>query len=310
MIEPLPYSHPALDRAAHRRRDAAWLADVLARPDTRLVPVWRAKNLISGPREAPVPVLPAATDAWWRDTAGELALLGLVGGAAYIAVDVSDVPDPRHDPALSGLGVFVDLRTCGPLLAAGDAALLAHARALMWWHTRHRFCGVCGHPTESGEAGSQRRCLNPACRVLHFPRVDPAMIVLVHDGERIVLGRQKGWPAGMHSVLAGFLEPGESLEDCVRREVREEIGVELESVAYFGSQPWPFPQSVMLGFVARTAAAELQVDPDELEHAAWYDRAWLLAQADTPIGTGAFALPRKDSIARRMVDAWMAGNLP
>jgi NAD+ diphosphatase len=311
MIEPLPYAHPALDRAADRRRDEAWLAEVLARPETRLVPVWRAKSLIAGPRDAPTPVLPSAADAWWREAAGDLALLGLVDGVAHVAVDVSHVPDPRRDPVLSGLGAFVDLRTCGPLLAHGDAALLAHARALMWWHTRHRFCGVCGHATESREAGYQRRCGNPDCRALHFPRIDPAIIVLVHDGERVVLGRQKGWPAGMHSVLAGFLEPGESLEDCVRREVREETGLELETIGYYGSQPWPFPQSVMLGFVARAAAAaatELRIDAEELEHAAWYDRPYLRACADTPIGTGAFALPRKDSIARRMVDAWIDGD--
>jgi NAD+ diphosphatase len=305
MADPISYLHPRLDRAAEHRRDPEWLAAVLARPETRLVPVWRGKSFVSGPRAAPRPVFPSAREDWWPERGSHLALIGMVDGAAYLAIDISRIDDPGADPAFAGRGAFVDLRTCGPLMPLEDGSLLAHARLLTWWHSRTRYCGVCGHPTASRQAGTVRQCLNPACAVEHFPRVDPAVIVLVHDGRRLLLGRQHGWPRGMHSVLAGFLEAGENFEACVAREIREEAGVEVTDVAYFGSQPWPFPQSLMVGFTARAVDTRLTVDPEELEHADWYDPDFLRARADNRIGRDDFALPRRDSIARRLVDAWL-----
>jgi NAD+ diphosphatase len=180
--------------------------------------------------------------------------------------------------------------------------MLAYARGLMHWHARHRFCGVCGSPTESAEAGHVRRCTNPACAAMHFPRTDPAVIVLVTDGSRALLGRQKSWPPGMHSVLAGFVEPGESLEDTVRREVHEETGIVVDEITYHSSQPWPFPSSIMLGFTARAATTALHVDPDELESAAWFEREFLLNSPENE----SFKLSRRDSIARRLIDDWLA----
>ena len=147
-----------------------------------------------------------------------------------------------------------------------------------------------------------RRCTNETCGAQHFPRTDPAVIMLVHDGERVVLGRQKVWPPGMHSVLAGFVEPGESLEDAVRREVAEEVGIALGEVTYHSSQPWPFPSSIMLGFMARATTTELNLATDEIETARWYTRAELRASPENEV----FKLPRRDSIARRLVEDWLA----
>ncbi len=193
------------------------------------------------------------------------------------------------------------MRRVGPLLPRHEGALLAYARGIAYWHERHRFCGVCGAPTQSAEGGHVRRCTGPACGTTHFPRTDPAVIMLVHDGERCLLGRKPGWPAGMHSTLAGFVEPGESLEEAVAREVFEEAGIRVDDVTYHSSQPWPFPASLMLGFHARARTLEITVDPEELEHAAWFERSFLLARQDDDT----LRLPRRDFIARRLVEDWL-----
>jgi NAD+ diphosphatase len=199
---------------------------------------------------------------------------------------------------------FTDLRSVGAIMPRDDGALLAYARGLIHWHSRHRFCGVCGHPTVSEQAGHQRRCANPVCGAVHFPRTDPAVIMLIHDGDRIILGRQAQWPPGMNSVLAGFVEPGESLEEAVAREVMEEVGIAVTEVRYRSSQPWPFPSSIMLGFTARALTADIRLSPDEIETARWYSRDELRRSPENE----SFRLPRRDSIARRLVDDWLAGN--
>ncbi len=150
------YIHSTMDRIAERRGEPGFLERHLAHGKTRLLPVWRSKNLITGPREAPQPSMPAASEGWWRDLASEVVFLGLIDGTAYLAVDVSDVDDPQDNGDLSAAGTFVDLRTTGPLMPQETGALLAYARGVLWWHQRHRFCGVCGHPTQTIEAGHQR----------------------------------------------------------------------------------------------------------------------------------------------------------
>lgn len=301
---PNVYEGGGLDRAALRRRDDAWLAAQLAHPATRLVPVWRSRNLVLD-AEHPVPVLLGADSAAELvASAGCVVLLGVAGETAHFAVDLSHLDDPAEHPLLRLAGRFLDLRAVGPLLGHADGALLAYARGLVHWHARHRFCGVCGSPTESADAGHVRRCTDPACATQHFPRTDPAVIVLVSDGDRALLGRQKIWQPGMHSVLAGFVEPGESLEDAVRREIAEEAGIAVEDIRYHSSQPWPFPSSIMLGFTARARTTEISVDGEELETAGWFDRAALRASPEDE----RFRLPRRDSIARRLLDDWLAGG--
>jgi NAD+ diphosphatase len=304
MRRPNPYASGPLDRAAAIRKDPAALDARLRRADTRILPLWQAKSFVAGPAGAPRLAFLAAAETWWRERPGaEAHFLGLTEEVAYFAVDLSEIPDPVADPDLAGRGEFVDLRAVGPLVPPPEGAMLAYARGLVWWHARHRFCGVCGHPAASAEGGHVRRCTNPACATSHFPRTDPAVIMLVHDGDRCLLGRQSRFPPGMHSTLAGFVEPGESLEDAVAREVFEETGVRVTDVRYHSSQPWPFPASIMLGFHARAVTTEIRVDTDELETAAWFDRALVASRPDSDD----FRMPRLDSIARRLIEDWAHG---
>jgi NAD+ diphosphatase len=291
------YVISALDRASAHRRDAGWLARQLADPKSRLLPVWRGQNLLRD-EETPTAALLARGEAESLLTdARDVALLGLMGDVAHFALDLSDREEP---PPLPGTR-FADLRSVGPIIERSQGGLLAYARGLIYWHQRHRFCGVCGSPTESREAGHLRRCTNPACGAEHHPRTDPAVIMRIEHEGRILLGRQKQWPPGMHSVLAGFVEPGESLEDTVRREVGEEAGIAIADIAYHSSQPWPFPASIMLGFSARALDDRLTIDGEELETARWFTRAELLASPENET----FRLPRRDSIARRLVEDWL-----
>lgn len=229
--------------------------------------------------------------------ARSVVLLGCDADAAHIAVDISG----QTESFVTALGDAIDLRAIGPLLPPREASLSALARGMAYWHERHVFCGVCGAPTISEQAGYQRRCSNASCNAVFFPRIDPAVIMRVEYGDRILLGRQASWAPGMHSVLAGFVETGESLEDTVRREVHEETGILVDDVSYHSSQPWPFPSSIMLGFTARAATTTLHIDGNELESAAWFERDFLLNSPENEI----FKLSRRDSIARRLVDDWL-----
>ncbi len=302
------YSGAGLDRADALRGDSARLAALSCDPETRFVAVWRARSFLETRADG------ASNAVWLRGAAAielaaradERVFLGLGGGVAYVAFDVSSHEAPERLAAIGGRGRFIDLREVGGLLPRGDGAILAYARGLTHWHRRHRFCGRCGAPTESRRGGHQRVCTNGACGVPHFPRTDPAVIMLVHDGSRCVLGRKRGWPPGLHSTLAGFVEPGESLEEAVVREVGEEVGLALavEAPVYHSSQPWPFPASLMLGFHARARAAPLVVDSDELESALWVDRKALRRLREDE----SFRLPSHDSIARRLIEDWLAGG--
>jgi NAD+ diphosphatase len=287
------YAAPSHDRAGHLRSDPAWLEERLERdPTTRFVVQWQGKFLIAESRAVLV-----APDKAGLPT--EPILLGLFGEAAIFAAEFGGETPPAL--AIGEAGEFLDLRAAAPLLQAGDAALLAHAKGLFYWHSRHRFCGVCGNPTEAAEAGHVRRCTNLSCGVTHFPRTDPAVIMLVADGDKVLLGRQKQWPPGQYSVLAGFVEPGETLEHAVAREVLEETGIRITEIRYQGSQPWPFPGSIMLGFRAAAATTDIMVDQRELEAARWVSRRWLL---DHP-GDPDLRLPPPGSISRALVEDWL-----
>jgi NAD+ diphosphatase len=299
------YSSCGLDRVSARRRDDRWLADRLEADTTRFIPVWDQKNLFTTRGERLEPVFLPACDA--RDLvpgAESLTLLGVAGDSAYFALGLPASAQPPD--GLAAWGRFRDLRQVAPLLGERDGALLACARAMAYWHGRHRFCGVCGSPTRSVEGGMLRVCANAQCGQHHFPRTDPAIIVLVTCGEHCLLGRQPSWPAGMHSTIAGFVEPGESLEDTLVREVWEETGVQVKEMAYHSSQPWPFPSSLMLGFTAVAADRSLRVDQDELETAGWFTRADLLSR----LKAGTLRLPSPVSVAYRLIEGWYdAGDL-
>ncbi len=290
-----------LDRAAAQRGDARWIAARLADPATRFV-VHRGGGVLVAGDEPPAPVLlPPGDAAPLRAAAAETVFLGLDAGRARFALALPDDAPEAADAALARFGRIESLRAVGGRMTATDAALVAYGSGLLYWHSRHRFCGVCGAPTLPREAGHLRRCSDEACAADHFPRTDPAVIMLVSDGDRCLLGRQASWPEGLYSTLAGFVEPGESLEEAVMREVREEAGIAVRAVRYHSSQPWPFPGSLMLGFVAEAATTEIAIDGRELADARWFDRAALR----NPDG---FRLPSAFSIARRLIEDWIAGR--
>ncbi len=306
---PNAYTGSPLDRAADRREDAAWIAQAIAHPDTLFAPVWRARSLMKGVAEGrpEAVLLTGAAASAVRMAGGPWAFLGLWDGRPVFAVDCTAAEDPLPllpaGPGWDGIG-FTDLRAVAGLLPPGEASVLAHARGLMHWRVRHRFCGVCGHTCEPRSAGHAMRCT--ACGAEHFPRTDPAVIMLVVRDGRCLLGHSRRFPSTvMYSTLAGFVEPGESLEEAVRREVLEESGIVVGEVWYHSSQPWPFPASIMLGFHAEGLSEEIRIDPEELRDARWFSREELRA----PEAHG-FALPRADSIARRLIEDWLADGVP
>jgi NAD+ diphosphatase len=298
---PNAYTGSPLDRASNRREDVEFIAAALAHPESLFAPVWRARNLMKGVQEGtPEAVLltGAAAEAV-RMAGGPWAFLGLWDSRPVFAVDCSGAEDPL--PLLpEGMGGFTDLRAVAGLLPPGEASVLAHARGLMHWRTKHRFCGVCGSACEPRSAGNSTACT--ACGAQHFPRTDPAVIMLVVRGDRCLLGHSTRFPnVTMYSTLAGFVEPGESLEEAVRREVAEETGVEVGAVHYHSSQPWPFPSSIMLGFHAEGLSDAITIDPEELRDARWFSIDEMRNHQ-----AHCFALPRADSIARRLIEDWMA----
>jgi NAD+ diphosphatase len=292
------YATGEFDRAGIRREDVAWIRARLADPSSRLYPVWRTRNYVSDPETPRALALDAAAHGALVRAASTVVLLGFEDEIAHFLVDVSHL-DEATAAALGGH--VVDLRTVGVLMPQREGAMLAYARGLAYWHQRHRFCGVCGAPTEPKAAGHQRQCTNPDCGTVQFPRTDPAVIMRITHGDKILMARQAVWAPGMHSVLAGFVEPGESLEDAVAREVFEEVGLRLTRIRYFSSQPWPFPASLMVGFSAEARDENFTVDNNELESARWMTRTELL---DSPEDS-TFKLPRKDSISRQLIEDWL-----
>jgi NAD+ diphosphatase len=288
-----------LDRAEDHRRNAAWLAARLQAPGTRYTLVHKLKHLVtSRPPIQPVYLAPEELHALFDDLPSP-TLLGLDGDRAYFSVDLPATPDALPE-SLARLGHFQELRQVATLLESTDAAIMAHARAMAYWHQRHRYCGDCGSPTKPRAGGYVRVCTNPDCGQLHFPRSDPAIIVLVESGDRALFGRKPNWPLGLYSTIAGFVEPGECIEQAVIREVREETGVRVGEIHYQSSQPWPFPSSLMLGFRATAADPTIQVDQNELQDAQWFTREQLRAG----LLEKRLQIPNSISVSHRLIEGW------
>lgn len=286
------FAGPFTDRAAHMRKDKTWLTKTLQDPDARFLPIYRSRNLLTV--EPPAAILLAREQLAAPIAATEeMIFLGYFRGHHCFAFDTADnsAEAPRYD-----IGQFHDLRLAGALLPPDEAALVAYAQAMVLWHRRHKHCGTCGSPANPGQAGHVRICSSGSCARQQFPRVDPAVIVLVFDGNKCLLGRQASWAPGRYSTIAGFVEPGESLEDAVKREVLEETSVKVDDVNYHSSQPWPFPSSLMLGFTARASSRGIHLTDRELEDARWFTRSQI---AD---GTPLLSPPL--SIAYRLIEYW------
>ncbi len=279
-----------VDRLGERRQDAAWLQESLESSESVFVPVWDGKCLARGEPWAAKLLQHSDIDPHFAQQ--DLIFLGFFRERPAFAVGIDSPEAP-----LTKFGEFHDLRYLGGVLAADEANLVAHARALVIWHQMQKYCGQCGHETTAELGGNSRVCNRDSCGKQTFPRVDPAIIVIVSSGDRCLLGRQTGWPEGRYSTIAGFVEPGESLEDAVRREVREETNIEVRNIRYHSSQPWPFPSALMLGFEAEATSSEIRLVDNELEDAQWFTRKQL--QSGFP------KLPYRLSIARQLVDDWL-----
>jgi NAD+ diphosphatase len=294
------FEGPYLERDGHLRTDAAWIGGALADLKSRVIPVWKSRSLIAdgNPGGMSAALLGLDQVPAERRNAEELILLGRLGDASVFAYEIDDLDPP---PAPQGTR-FEELRNVAALLPVDQAGILGYARAMVTWRRSHRYCGRCGAGTVAAKAGHVLVCTNPACRHEQFPRTDPAIIVLVTDGDRALLGRQAAWPAGRYSTIAGFVEPGESLEDAVAREVQEETGVRLDGIVYHSSQPWPFPSSLMLGFTAHAASTDIHLLDRELEDARWFTRENILG--------GVPLLPPRLSISFRLIEHWFDAGSP
>jgi NAD+ diphosphatase len=290
------FSGPYIDRRAEAREDPGWLKAALSDPATLYMLGKGTTHLVRTKPEPRIEFLTGDHPIVREADPRQFVLLGWFRGARCVLIELERGSSVSVPPGAT----FEELRPLSPLLRGDEAGLLAYARALSIWHSRHRFCGVCGTPTVPERAGHVMRCTNEVCRHEFFPRLDPAIIVLVTDGERALLGRQASWPPGRYSTIAGFVEPGESLEDAVAREVMEETAVRVTGAGYHSSQPWPFPSSLMVGFQATAEPGSPVQVSGELEDAAWFTRE--------QIESGATLVPPSHAISYRLISAWLKGG--
>lgn len=291
---PNPLASIGVDRHGHRRSEPGWVEQALRAGLVDYLPVQGSRNLVrTGAPPRPVRLGPGEL-AELGTSHEQAILLGTRGERLLFAVAVSEEIEAPPESAFSGL------RRLAHQVSRDDAGLLAYARAMVLWHANHGFCSRCGAATRPVHNGHARLCQAPDCAVRHFPRVDPAVIVLVDRGEHCLLGRQPGWPAGRYSTIAGFVEPGESLEDAVLREVYEETGIRSMDARYHSSQPWPFPSSLMLGYTARAVDEEISLVDGELEDARWVSR--------DDMAEGRVLLPTPMSIAYALIRDWYNGS--
>jgi NAD+ diphosphatase len=293
------FSTNFLDRVSFKRSDKIWINAQFKSESARIIPVWNSKSLcMPAPDQGPIFLTPSDLDDYSK-ALESLILLGVINKRPYFAVDI-DSEEYASRLCDQKNGEFLDLRHIVSLLNYQDGVLMTLAQFMMNWSLNNRFCGKCGHPTVNSEAGNVRICENSQCKQNHFPSMDPAIIVLVSSGEYCLLGSQKPWPKGMYSTIAGFVEPGERIEDAVIREVEEETGIIVNDIKYQSSQPWLFPSSLMLGFTATAISNKIRIAKNELEDARWFSRK----EIKDNLSQGSMRLPLKVSIAYHLIKTW------
>ena len=290
-----------LNRMESLRSDRRFIEEALGNPNTRFL-IYTGPEALLHPIDCPVQALLLKGErlAELGIPVKESVFLGVEGTVPHFAIDLASLPEEVRN-ALADAGRWEALSAIQEPVDEDPWSLLAQGRALLTWNARTLHCPTCGSPTEARNAGSLRVCSNPDCGVPQFPRTDSAVIVRVTYQDRCLLARQPSFRAGLQSVLAGFLEPGESLEDTVIREVGEEVGLELHDLRYFGSQPWPFPTTLMVAFTAEATSDKIRCDPSEIESASWYTRA----QVQKGMGDGTLVLPSKKSLSRQLIEDWL-----
>lgn len=318
LAETVTFGTSGLDRAAHLRGDSAKIAALLSDPATAVLPFWRGKPMMRG-ADKDRPAWLTSDHVVFEAATAPPVFLGFDEGGARFARDISSWepeeppemldtfldPSEQHHPAAPDDHLFLELRGIMTALTPRNAELIATAKAVLSWHATHGFCARCGAATDMTMAGWQRDC--PSCGVHHFPRTDPVVIMLITQGNSVLMGRSPGWPEGMYSLLAGFIEPGETIEAAVRREVFEEAGVEVGPVTYLSSQPWPFPASLMIGCHGEATSTEIKIDPEEIEDAYWVTREEML---ETFAGNNPKMKPaRKGAIAHFILLNWLRDTL-
>ena len=305
MIQPF-YASSAINRHGHYRNDKNLLKNMIIEKNTKFIPFYNGKNLFTEINKNITPVIfnKIELDDFFPNAMDDTIFLGVANTLNYIGVNLSS-PNLKFECWLKKNNIIIDdLRKYGPVLDDIEASFLALSNGMFFWHNTHKFCGSCGSQNFSTEGGFVMKCSNNKCSKSHFPRTDPAIITLISFQDKVLLGRSPRFPDSMYSTLAGFVEPGESLEQALEREVFEEVGIKVKNIKYFNSQPWPFPASLMLGFFAEAVNDQMTIDYDEIEDAHWFSINELKS-LEHPSISGGFKLPRVDSIARRLVDTWV-----
>jgi NAD+ diphosphatase len=297
-----------LDRASDRRSKPEWIAEQLAAPDSLGIAIWNGQPFVEPTKDGGVQIayLPAKLVGELAGGPERLLFMGLWKETAVFAVDLDDVANPADGGPLEGFGRFEDLRAVALRLPATEAGIVATAKQMFEWRRRHPHCAVCGQRTTAQEGGWKRKC--PACEAEHFPRTDPVVIMLAVHGERCMLGRQERWPSGMFSALAGFLEPGESIEEACARELHEEAGLRTRKVTYHSTQPWPYPSSLMIGLIAEVEDDEGTPDQTEISEVRWFTRAQARDLIAGKLDDA--SAPGKLAIAHQLIKAWAESSLP
>ena len=305
----IPFAGSALNRASEKRTDSNWIESKRREPSSLILPMWRLEPFILGSEKSGPPFELGLVRAGIADSiAGAEAVcifLGLDGERAVFALDVSAAGDPANIGPLAGLGYFRDARVAGSMVSIKDSAIIAQAKAMIDWHQRHGFCPKCGAPTKIMDAGYRRLC--GKCNAEHFPRVDPVVIMLATHGEACLVGRGKLFPPGMFSALAGFVEPGETIEEAVRRELMEEASVKVGEVSYYATQPWPFPSSLMIGCFAKADSRDAKVDENELAEVRWIERGVARELIEGKQIEG-IRVPPPVAIAHHLIRTWALGG--